>query len=283
MANELMRENWSGSGRAWVKNEQTFDAIFAPFTEAILQTAELRACDRMLDVGCGSGTLLERAVAIGASAVGVDISEAMAQAAAERVPQARVVHADAQTIDLRATVPGQPFDRVMSRFGVMFFEDPVAAFTNIRTATGPGAAMNFTCWREGDNPIFTLGTNILSERLEAPAMAADPFSPGPRAFGNADRVRAILAAAGWRNVAVEAFDGLCDHGLEGSDGVEERLAMIFASTTGRAARAVLEPQLSARGWAELVEEIRAELRRNLVDGVVRFVGRAWLVTATNPG
>lgn len=282
MANELWRETWSGGGVGWVENEQMIDAVMAPFTEAILQSADFRSGDRVLDIGCGSGTLLQRAVALGAVPVGVDISDAMVQAARRRVPKATVLLADAQTVDLTSATPGRPFDRIVSRFGVMFFDDPVAAFANIRQSAASGATVAFVCWREADNPIFTLGTSVLTAQLEALSAAPDPTAPGPQAFGSGDRVRAILTDAGWVDVDVDPFDGLCDYGLDGSDGVEERLAMIMATTTGRNARTDLEPRLGARGWAALVDEVRAELRRNLVDGALKFVGRAWLVTAANP-
>lgn len=202
----------------------------------------------------------------------------MVQEARRRVPTATVSLGDAQTIALRPAT-GQPFDRIISRFGVMFFDDPVAAFTNIRDAAAPGAPLAFVCWREGDNPMFTAGVDILAARLETPPATPDPDAPGPLAFGNADRVRAILDDAGWSNVDVAAFDGICDFGVDGSDGVEERLGLILSNSTGRQARAELDDD----GWAAVVGELRDELRRNRVDGVVKFTGRTWVVTAVNPG
>lgn len=278
-----MRNTWSNNGVGWVDNERTFDAVLAPFTEAILQSAGLRPGDRVLDVGCGSGTLLQRAVALGAAPVGVDISDTMVQAARRRVPEATVLLADAATVDLRAAAPGRPFDRVVSRFGVMFFDNPAAAFANIRQSAAPGARLTFVCWRDADNPMFTLGTDVLTAHLQPAAAAADPTAPGPLAFGNGDRVRTILDEAGWGEITTDACDGLCDYSLDGGDGVEERLAMVLASMAGRKAHAELEPRLGEHGWAALVDDVRSELRGNLVDGAVRFPGRTWLVTATNPG
>jgi SAM-dependent methyltransferase len=282
VTNETMREIWSANGVEWVRNERIVDTILAPFAEAVLRTAELDTGNRVLDIGCGSGTLLRQAVELGAEPVGVDISEAMVGAARERVPQATVLLGDAQTVDLGSQAPGRLFDRVVSRFGVMFFDDPVAAFTNIRESTAPGATMTFACWRDADNPMFTLGTSVLTARLEELCAAPDSAAPGPQAFRSDDRVRNILADSGWSEVVIEAFDGVCDYSIDGSDGVEERLAMVLASTTGRQARAELEPRLGAQEWAALVENVRAELRGNLVDGVLKFTGRGWIVTATNP-
>jgi hypothetical protein len=129
--------------------------------------------------------------------------------------------------------------------------------------------------------MFSLGTSILTARLETPAGAQDPTAPGPLALADPDRTTAILTDAGWADITVEPFDGLCDYGADGSDGVEERLAMVLSTTTGRQARAELEPHLGEEGWTRLVDDVRADIRRNTVDGVVTFVGHTWLVTATS--
>ncbi|MDF2825615.1 MAG: type 11 methyltransferase [Mycobacterium sp.] len=273
-----MRDNWSDRGVGWVENERIFEAVLAPFTEPVLSAAGITAGNRVLDIGCGSGALLRRATALGATAVGVDISDAMVAHARRQVPQAHVLLADAQTADLAAA---GPFDRVVSRFGVMFFEDPVAAFTNIRSATVPGATLSFVCWRAAENPMFTLGTSVLAGHLGD--AAPRPGAVGPLAFGDGDRARALLADAGWSDIGIDPFDGLCDYSIDGSDGVAERMAVVLTSSTGRAARAELEPRLGAEGWAALVADVRAELQRNLVDGAVRFVGRVWVVRAVNAG
>lgn len=281
MANEEQQQAWAAQGIEWVDNAAIFETVLAPFADAVLQAADISADARVLDIGCGSGTLLQRAAALGAIPVGVDISEPMVAAARRRVPEATVTVGDAQTLDLRAG--GAPFDRIISRFGVMFFDDPVAAFGNIRDAAAPGARLAFVCWREGDNPMFTMGVDILADRLQSPPAAADPGAPGPLAFGNAERVRAILADAGWTDVNLAAFDGVCNFSIDGSDGVEERLRLILANSTGRQARTELQDRLGDDGWAAVVEELRGELRRHRVDGVVKFPGHTWVVTAVNPG
>jgi hypothetical protein len=96
-------------------------------------------------------------------------------------------------------------------------------------------------------------------------------------------MRAILTDAGWGDVDLAAFDGVCDFSIDGSDGVEERLTMILANSTGQQARTELQPRLGADGWAGVVDELRDELRRHRVDGVLKFPGYTWVVTATNPG
>ena len=278
MANEEQQQAWAAQGIDWVDNAAIFEAVLAPFADAVMHAADISSGQRVLDIGCGSGRLLQRAAAAGAVPFGVDISEPMAQAARRRAPEATVALGDAQTMDLRQAAAGASFDRVISRFGVMFFDDPVAAFINVRRAAAPGSRLAFVCWRDGDNPMFTAGVDVLAAKLESPPAAPDPAAPGPLAFGNAERVRAVLTGASWTDVAVEPFDGVCNFGIDGSDGVEERLALLLANRTGQQARAELE----TRGWAGVVEELRAELRRQRVDGVVQFPGRTWVVTANNP-
>jgi SAM-dependent methyltransferase len=281
MTNEAMRDLWSTGADAWVRNERIFDAVFTPFTAALLAAADLGSARRVLDVGCGTGTLLAAAVAAGAEAVGVDIAPAMVDAARQRVPSATVVTADAQTADLVAAAPGEPFDRVVSRFGVMFFVEPETAFANIRRATARGARMAFVCWRGEETNMFTLGLETLKARLTEPPAPAAPGTPGPLGLPDAGRIRAVLGAGGWSDVAVEPLDGVCDYSTRDSDGVDERLEVSLGSTAGRTLRAALEPQLGPDGWAAAVEEARAQLRTRLVDGALRFVAHTWLVTATN--
>ncbi|CAM3555512.1 class I SAM-dependent methyltransferase [Occultella aeris] len=281
MGNEAMREVWASGSAGWVRHQRIYDAAFAPFTTAVLAAAELAPGQRVLDVGCGTGTLLEAAATAGAHPVGVDISDDMVAAARLRVPGASVIIADAQDGDLLAAAPGAPFDRVVSRFGVMFFADPCAAFANLRTAAVPDARLAFVCWREEERDLFELGLRTLLARHEDPPGPPPSGVPGPLGLGEAAHVRQVLADAGWRDVAVEPVDGVCDYGVDGSDGVAERLAIVLGGQTGRALRADLEPRLGAAGWDAAVEEARAEVRERMVDGVVRFVARAWLVTATN--
>jgi SAM-dependent methyltransferase len=282
VANEAMRANWGGGAAGWVANEKIFDAVFAPVTAGVLAAAGPAPGHRVLDVGCGSGTLLAASAAAGAEVVGVDISEGMAEAARRRVPEAEVLVADAQTADLLAQAPGAPFDRVVSRFGVMFFEDPAAAFANLRRAAAPGAVLAFSCWRGKDeNPIFTLGSGVLHERLDPKPEPPGPGEPGPTAFADPERSTAILREAGWGAITVDPLDFTCDYGIDGSDGVEERLATVLGTGTGRLAREQLLPRLGEAGWDALVDEVRDDLRRRRVDGVLRFPGAVWIVTARN--
>lgn len=282
MANEKMREYWGSTGaEGWVAHKQIFDAELAPFADAVIDAIGPGEGDRLLDIGCGTGTLLELATARGASGVGVDISPAMVEAAATLVPSASFAVADAQTDPLDGH---GPFTAMVSRFGVMFFDDPDAAFANIRAAVAPGGRLGFVCWRGRDeNPMFSLGSSVLVDRLDPPPPAPVDGQPGPLGFADRDRVTSVLTGSGWTDVSVEPFDAMCDYGRDGSDGVEARMTMILGTSVGAMARATIRPQIGEAAWSDLLDEMRAELRANLVDGRVQFNGATWLVTASNPG
>jgi SAM-dependent methyltransferase len=281
MANEAMRDNWAAGGERWAANERLIDASFTRVTEAIVAAADLGGATRLLDIGCGTGALLEAAVGAGSDAVGVDISPSMIEAAARRVPDATVVVADAQTADILAVAPGVPFDRVVSRFGVMFFDDPVAAFANIRAAVAPGAELAFASWRAEERDAFMSGLAPLAARMQVPFAPPPVNEVGPLGLGTSVMIGDVLTEAGWTNVIVEALDVPLDYSLDGSDGVEERLAMALSGALGRSAQAELEPQLGPDGWQALLDEARADLSGWLVDGAVRLTGHIWLVTASN--
>lgn len=284
MTNAEDGEFWTEAASGWVRNEAIFDATFAPVTQAILDAAGIAAAHRVLDIGCGTGTLSSAADAVGASVVGVDIAPTMAAAAAQRVPAATVLVGDAQVMDIAAEVPGPPFDRVVSRFGVMFFADPAAAFANVRRATARDGRMVFACWRSfEENPMFTLGTSVLGERLDPRPTPPEPNEPGPTAFADRDRLARLLAEAGWARVEIRPVDVTLDYGTDGSDGIERRMSIIQSVTTGRTAAETLRPLLGPQAWEDLLDDVRAELRRHLVDGAVRIPAAVWLVTATNPG
>ncbi len=282
MANEAMRDNWASGGERWAENERIIDSVFTPVTEAIVTAAEFGGATRVLDIGCGTGALLEATVAAGADAVGVDISPAMAAAAAHRVPAATVLVDDAQTTDLLASAPGVAFDRVVSRFGVMFFDDPVAAFANIRAACAPGAELAFACWRAEESDVFMSGLAPLAARMSIPLDPPPSDGPGPLGLGTSVVIGDVLTEAGWSHVIVEGLDPVLDYSTDGSDGVDERLAMALSGSLGRMAREQLEEGLGAQGWEALLDEARDELRTFMVDGAVRLTGHIWLVTAANP-
>jgi len=136
--------DWGGEpGAFWAANDLRYDTMLAPLTTHLLDAAALTPADRVLDIGCGCGNTSRLAARQAADVLGADLSHAMLARARQRTEEAgltnvRFVHADAQT------TPFEPVDVVMSQLGVMFFEDPAAAFANLRRA---GGRLAFLCWQ----------------------------------------------------------------------------------------------------------------------------------------
>lgn len=198
--NDAEARAWNaGRGRSWVNWQALLDAQHAPISRLILEAVDPAPGSRVLDIGCGAGaTTLEIAPLVApAMVLGVDISEplirhAEARAAAIGAPNATFRIADAQDCDFEPAA----FDLMVSRLGAMFFANPVEAFRNIARALKPGARMVLACWAGPEsNPWFTLAARAAAERLGRSG-APDPTAPGPLAFGDIERVVAILAAAG---------------------------------------------------------------------------------------
>ena len=214
-ANQEQRDYWNGPDSSeWVVEADRFDAMLAPWGERVLDAGALAAGERVLDVGCGNGaTTLAAAARVGApngdgdgEATGFDISAAMlevarSRAAAQGAGNARFVVGDAQTDPL-----GGPYDVVISRFGIMFFADPVAAFANIRSALVPGGRAAFLCWRSMfDNEWVMVPTGAALEHVPAPE-PPPPDAPGPFRFGAEGSLAAALTAAGFSDVTSDALD-----------------------------------------------------------------------------
>ena len=216
-ANQEQREYWNSSdSREWVMEADRFDAMLAEWGERVLDAGALAAGERVLDVGCGNGaTTLGAAARVGppksagegdGEATGFDISEPMlevarSRAAARGTANARFVVGDAQTDPL-----GGPYDVAISRFGIMFFADPVAAFANIRSALVPGGRAAFLCWRSMfDNEWVMVPTGAALEHVPAPE-PPPPDAPGPFRFGAEGSLAAALTAAGFSDVTSDALD-----------------------------------------------------------------------------
>jgi SAM-dependent methyltransferase len=206
---------WNGSsGDAWIAAQSVLDDLFRPVEAMLADAAASLAATNVLDVGCGTGaTTIALAQRLGPSATctGVDVSAPMIDLARRRAagesPQPRFVCADA------GTHPFEPeaFDVLTSRFGVMFFGDPVAAFANLHRATAPGGALRAVVWRgPQDNPFMTAAATAAADVLPEGALPQRaPGAPGQFAFADPDRVHAILDGGGWRDPDLEAVDVPC--------------------------------------------------------------------------
>lgn len=277
MSNAEQIEYWNSKvGDTWARMQARLDTAFTPVTAALLSIAAPQPGEDVLDVGCGTGeTTLALAGAVGddGAVMGVDISEALLIRARERADElvcdVEFHNADAATFD---TDPG--FDLVVSRFGVMFFDDPVAAFANLHRLMAPGGRLVFACWQPpGENLWATLPMQALASLLpEQPS--ADPHAPGPFAFADPARVETILAAAGWQNIAFDDLPFAMVVG-EGDDPVAS--AVQFNLRIGPAARLVRDagPDVAAAAPAVL----SAALAPYRTDDAVALPGAVWLVSA----
>jgi SAM-dependent methyltransferase len=268
---------WNGPGGAhWVAQQAHTDVQLAPVADAVLAAAAPAAGERVLDIGCGCGTTTLRladAVGPGGHVTGLDVSEPMLGWARQRgAGRGNVVWVldDAAT---RAFAPAS-CDLLLSRFGVMFFGDPTAAFANLRAAVRPGGRLVFVCWRPFDeNPWMRVPLHAAYAagipRLAKPS----PDDPGPFAFADPARVSRILTGAGWSDPRFTAVDVLLDVAAGGGlDG-----AVYQASHIGAASRALREAPEETRPAG--IAAIGAALAPYARGENVPLPGAVWIVAS----
>src|SRR5215213_240235 len=265
---------WDGpSGAAWVAREQFQNAALAPHTERLFAAAAVQRSDHVLDVGCGTGdtTRVAARLAVDGHALGVDLSTAMLarateRAAAEGLANVTFAHADAQ---VHAFAEAR-FDVVLSRFGVMFFADPVAAFANLARATVPGGRLAVVTWQPvRGNDWIEVPRAALALGRELPPLAEDV--PGPFGLADVARIRRILDDAGWSDVHLD----------------DARVAYEYGADPGDAARHASEIGV-LRGLVEDLDDVQRSRAMDALteamaehatpDGV-RLESRTWVVSA----
>jgi SAM-dependent methyltransferase len=265
------------AGARWAALHERTDAAFSLVTKTALDAANPQADEAVLDVGCGCGeTVLELARRVGrsGSAVGVDVSKAMLDVAAERVQRDRAANVTLLLGDA-STHPFDEgaFDLVFSRFGVMFFDAPVDAFANIKRSLRDGGRLTFICWRElSANPWFFVPL-AAAKPFVAPQPPMDPESPGPLAFADADRVRRILQQAGFTSIEVKRHDTMMR--LSGPDGLES--AANFATQIGPVSRALAGADANVR--SSVRSAILETLREHETPEGVFLAASVWIVSA----
>jgi SAM-dependent methyltransferase len=275
-ANIEQAEFWAQRTPSWLELEERTETVAGQVGQLAMDRLGLRPGQRVVDLGCGAGrTTLELAsrVGPGGEVVGVDISAGMLAAARDRAARlgagnVEFVHGDVQVHDL-----GQArFDAAYSRFGVMFFADPVAAFANVRGALRPGGMLSFVCWQSVfDNEWMLIPGVAVAAVTGSLPPAPGPDEPGPFSLADPGRVRAVLDAAGFSSIAVTPH---ADQVVISEAGIPEAA---WASTQRGAVRQALQDADEPTRERALAA-IEAAFRERLQDGEVRASRGVLLVT-----
>jgi len=266
--------SWNGhSGNAWADLQPMLDRLYQPFEKILSDAVVTDGVRDVLDVGCGTGaTTLALAERLGTArrCTGIDISQVLVDIARHRAEaagasNARFVLGDGQS---QAFAP-KSFDAVASRFGVMFFADPVAAFTNIHNATRPRGGLTCIAWRpKSENPFQTTAERA-AEPLIGRVGPSDPQAPGQFGFADADRVRRILAASGWDAIDIAPID--VPLALPRDD------LAVYIRRMGYVAIAL--PDLEEKLRAKVTDALDQAFAAFLIDDVARFNAACWMIRA----
>ncbi len=264
---------WNGAGGGgWVASQELLDQLFHPLEDLLVDAVSSETTSRVLDVGCGTGgTTVAVARRLGAtgSSTGIDISEPMIAAARARAAResasATFIVADAQTYPLERA----GFDAIISRFGVMFFNDPARAFTNLRRAARAGARLRLIVWRSAeDNPFMTT-----AERAAAPLLpdlpVRRPDEPGQFGFADPDRVRRLLEESGWSESDLQPLDVPC--------AMPETALVRYLTQLGPVGRILQQADDEVR--ARVVAAVRPAFAPYVHGAEVRFTAACWMVGA----
>jgi SAM-dependent methyltransferase len=272
-ANAAQLHAWDGDqGAYWAARAERFDEGVAGYQDLLLAAAAVEPDSRVLDIGCGTGRTTRDAArrAVSGSALGVDLSSRMVDlarelAAREGLGNARFEQADAQVHPF----PEGHFDIAVSRHGVIFFGDPLAAFANIARALRPGGRLALLTWQPPDrNEWITAFRTALSAGREPPA----PGPATPRSLSDPDQVRELLTAAGFADVRLR---GLAEPMYFGPD-VDDACRFVLGQFGW------LTDELDDADRARAVADLRASLAEHLTDRGVRYASAAWLIEARRP-
>lgn len=276
-ANHDQAEHWNDSEATgdWVTYQERYDRMLEPFAGLILEAAALSPGEQVLDVGCGCGATTlaaARAVAPGAVA-GIDLSAAMLARARENGARAGLANASFEQADAQVHQFAASYDAVISRFGVMFFADPVAAFANLLAATRPGGRLAFACWQPlAENEWLLVPLAALAEHVPLPA-PDEPGAPGMFSLSGTDRLRQVLSDAGWRDISAASRRTPI---LIGGGTLDDAMGFLRA-------RSIVRSMLAEAGQPvrdRAIASVRDALASRAVGDEVRLQAAVWLVTAT---
>lgn len=275
VVNTDQAQAWNGyEGTHWARNQERWDAVNVGFNEPLLAAAAITEQDRVLDIGCGAGctTRLAARQATRGRAMGLDLSAPMLERARESARREGLGNVTFEQADaqVHAFEPGG-FDAVVSRFGVMFFADPLAAFTNIAGALRPGGRMAFVCGADARHNEWLQAMMELRAFLPIGEFGA-PGSPGMFSLADPDHTRAMLSAAGFENITATHVEA---YGTWGKD-ADEAAAFLLGSGPGRHLTEQVDQQARDRARQALTDN----LRTHETHGAVRLRNTGWLITAT---
>jgi SAM-dependent methyltransferase len=271
---------WNGAlGQRWVAMQREIDRIVVPFGDAALKAAAPQPGERVIDVGCGCGdTSIEMARIVGeaGAVLGIDVSQPMLEVARSRGALANLAQLSFRDGDASEAELPTNTDLLFSRFGVMFFSQPSQAFSHLRKSLRTGGRCVFACWRAPrDNAWAMAPLSAARTAMGVTPTPADPDAPGPFAFADEERLRAILSDAGFGAINVQRFDAAL------SLGATPRSAAEGAVQIGPVSRFVREVGVEHLPIIlDAVERALAPLAAP--DGHVSLNGSTWIVAATNP-
>ncbi len=277
VVNRDQAEFWSSIAPTWIEMDHRLEETAGAPGRMAMDRLNPRPGQRLLDLGCGTGpTTVELAARVspGGSVLGVDIAEEMLMRAAERAAE----HGVDNVAFLRADVQGddlgsQQFDGAFSRFGVMFFSDPVEAFWNVRRALRAGGRLSFACWQNAlaNEWMLVPGMAVMSVTRTPPRMPGSD-EPGPFALSDPERVRSILAGAGFADITVATHD---DFLTVADEEISEYAALTLRMGAAREALKDAGDAIKQQAYQAVVDALRAKTE----DGQVRLARGVLLVTA----
>ncbi|MEZ5922045.1 MAG: class I SAM-dependent methyltransferase [Parvularculaceae bacterium] len=276
--NGLKGEDWAGDrGEKWLANLGLLEGMIAPIGAALIEAIGPKRGEAVLDIGCGGGATtvaLAPLVAPEGTVTGLDISPVLAKAALERAEaeghlNVSMINADAARVKLQP----RAYDIITSRFGVMFFDDPVAAFKNLRRALKEDGRLCIAVWAPpSENEWASLVIGGLSKHMVLPAR--DPKAPGPFAFGNQEYLHEILKSAGFENIMIDEWTGV--HHLGGNGATPQAAADFVLSSMSIGDLIRVQPEATVNA---IRNEVTNAFAPHATPDGVALRAKSWFVTA----